>query len=161
MSADVAAAARHELLARVRDVLKAVRLFKNQPHPRRSDLLNGTLGVLAKIDEIGADGCHGKQLAARCALDPSTISRAVGALIRTGMVVRTADPNDGRAHVLTVTPEGRTVLDDVHSWYDERLADALRDWSVQDLSALATLLQRFSDDLIVRFDPNNTLEAAR
>lgn len=161
MSADVAAA-RHELLARVRDVLKAVRLFKNQQHPRHSTLLMGTLGVLAKIDEIGADaGCHSKDLAAHTALDPSTISRAVTALVRTGMVVREADPHDGRASVLALTPEGREVLDDVHGWYDDRLADALRDWTAQDLTALATLLQRFSDDLIVRFTTNQTLEAAR
>jgi len=159
---DGTAAARHELLARVRDVLKAVRLMKNDQPPRHTAVLSGNLGVLAKIDDIGSDtGCHSKDLAAHCALDPSTISRAVASLVRTGLVRRTADPDDGRASVLALTPRGREVLADTTDWYDERLAGALRDWTVQDLNTLAAMLQRFSDDVIARFDPNHTLEAAR
>jgi len=162
MAADGAAAARRELLARMRDVLKAVRLFKNHQPPRHTAVLSGNLGVLATIEDIGSTtGCHSKDLAAQCALDPSTISRAVAALVRTGLVRRAADQNDGRASVLALTPQGREVLADVTGWYDERLADALRDWTVHDLNALASMLQRFSDDLVARFDPNQTLEAAR
>ncbi len=161
MTAD-GAAARRELLARMRDVLKAVRVFKNQQPPRHTAVLSGTLGVLATIDDISSTtGCHSKDLAARCALDPSTISRAVAGLVRTGLVQRAADQNDGRASVLALTPHGRAVLADITSRYDERLADALRDWTVDDLNALASMLQRFSDDLVARFDPNQTLEAAR
>ena len=157
-----AATARRDLLVRVRDVLKAVRVVKNQPMPRATDVPAGTLGVLsviARLGEVGtpsAEGtpaaCHGKELAARCALDPSTISRAVAALVRTGLVGRTADPADGRASMLTITPHGRAVVDETFSWYDDLLADALRDWSVRDLTRLATLLQRFTDDMLARFD---------
>jgi DNA-binding MarR family transcriptional regulator len=155
-------AARRELLARLRDVLKAVRLFKNHQPPRHTAGLSGALGVLATIEDIGSTtGCHSKDLAAQCALDPSTISRAVTALVRAGLVRRAADQNDGRASVLALTPHGRAVLADITSRYDERLADALRDWTVDDLNALASMLQRFSDDLVARFDPNQTLEAAR
>jgi DNA-binding MarR family transcriptional regulator len=162
MAPDGTAAARHELLNRLRDVLKAVRLFKNEQPPRQTAVLSGTLGVLAKIGDLGTDaGCHSKDLAAEFALDPSTISRAVASLVRAGLVRRAADPNDGRASVLALTPHGREVLDEATRWYDGRLADALRDWTVQDLNALADMLQRFSDDLIARFDPNQTLEAAR
>jgi DNA-binding MarR family transcriptional regulator len=160
MATDGATAARRELLARVRDVLKAIRLFKNPP--RHTAVLSGSLGVLATIDDIGsAAGCHSKDLAAQCALDPSTISRAVAALVRSGLVRRAADPDDGRASVLALTSQGRAVLADVTGWYDERLADALHDWTVTDLNALAAMLQRFSDDLVAHFDPNQTLEAAR
>ena len=162
MMDDGGTAARHELLARIRDVLKAVRLFKNQQPTPHTAVLSGTLGVLATIEDIGsATGCHSKDLAAQCALDPSTISRAVAGLVRTGLVRRAADQNDGRASVLALTPQGREVLADVTGWYDERLADALSDWTVHDLNALAAMLQRFSDDLVARFDPNQTLEAAR
>jgi DNA-binding MarR family transcriptional regulator len=158
---DGGVADRHELLARLRDVLKAVRLFKNTLPPSRQSVPAGTLGVLASIDAIAGDEprCHVKDLAAHCALDPSTISRAVGALVRSGLVRRSADPSDGRASTLGLTSHGREVLSDVTGWYDHQLADALKDWSREDLAALSALLQRFSDDLLSR--NHNPLEAAR
>jgi DNA-binding MarR family transcriptional regulator len=163
------AAQRHELLARMRDVLKAIRLFKNRQPPQQMLVPSGTFGVMAVIDTTPETrGCHVKDLAAQCALDPSTVSRAVGSLVRAGLVHRTADPVDGRASVLALTEHGRRTLTDVTGWYDDLLADALRDWSAEDLSAFAAMLQRFSDDLIQRThstspstSPSTSLEAAR
>jgi DNA-binding MarR family transcriptional regulator len=153
--------ARHELLTRVREVLKAVRLLKNQA-PHHQTVPSGTLGVLASIDGIspGSAGCHVKDLAAFCALDPSTVSRAVGALVREGLVRRTADPSDGRASTLALTPHGHEVLSDVSGWYDEQLAAALRDWSPEDMATLSALLRRFCADLMNRYH-TKPLEAAR
>ena len=169
------ATARHELLVRVRDVLKAVRVFRSHQPPGHTVVPAGTLGILAAIDGVGpATGCHGKDLAARCALDPSTVSRAVATLVRAGLVARAADPDDGRASVLLATPAGHAAVEDIAGWYAGRLAEALRDWSDEDLTTLTALLRRFSDDLLARFDdrhtgandehPNlrpHTLEAAR
>ncbi len=159
MADDAGTTARHQLLAHVRDLLKAVRLVKND---LPGTVPTGTIGVLATITAIGdepAGGCHLKDLAARCALDPSTVSRAVAALVRSGLVARSADPADGRASVLTVTPRGRQTLDDFSRRADERLADALRAWSPEDIAILSALLQRFSADLMTRTD--RTLEVAR
>jgi DNA-binding MarR family transcriptional regulator len=154
-------AARRELLTRVREVLKAVRLLKNQT-PHQQTVPSGTLGVLASIDGITprSAGCHVKDLAAFCALDPSTISRAVGALVREGLVRREADPTDGRASTLALTPPGREVLTGVSAWYDEQLAAALKDWTPEDMAALSALLHRFCADLVNRYH-TKPLEAAR
>jgi len=169
-----AATARHDLLGGVRDVLKSVRIFKSHQPPQHTVVPSGTFGILAAIHDIApATGCHSKDLAARCALDPSTISRAVAALVRAGLVVRVADPDDGRASVLLPTPDGRAALDDITGWYADRLTEALRDWTEDDPTALSTLLRRFSADLLARFDDRhpadgqttsrnpNDLEAAR
>jgi len=159
----------HALLGPVREVLKAVRVFKSHQPPRQTVVPAGTFGVLAAISDTEAGTCcHSKDLAARCALDPSTISRAVAALVRAGLVTRAVDPNDGRASVLLITPEGRAALDDITGWYSDHLAEALDQWTHQELSALAAMLQRFSDDLLASFaDRSDTvrnpynLEAAR
>ena len=163
MAYDGATAARRELLDQVRDVLKAVRLLKNQLPPAQGGVPIGTFGVLAGIARIeSGTGCHGKDLAAECSLDPSTISRAVAALVRAGLVRRTADPADGRASVLELTPLGRRKLTDVVHSYDDLLAEALRDWTAPELTALAGMFQRFSHDVMTRVqNPNQTLEAAR
>jgi DNA-binding MarR family transcriptional regulator len=149
---------RRELLSRFGDVLKALRLFKNQSPPRVT-VPYGTLHVLAGINDVSATGCHVKDLATRCALDPSTISRAVAALVRADLVRREADPTDGRASTLALTSHGSEVLDEVHSWYADQLAEALKGWSTEDLTALSLLLQRFNDDILSRF--TKPLEAAR
>ncbi|WP_433299077.1 MarR family winged helix-turn-helix transcriptional regulator [Actinoplanes sp. CA-030573] len=135
-----------ELLSHLRDALKAVRLFKQRTAPRDTVVPAGALGVLAAI--TASRGSHVKELAAASALDPSTISRAVAALVRDGLVERTADPADGRACVLTSTDAGRAAYDQVLDRYGRGLADALRGWTPDELRTFSTLLHRFTDDLL-------------
>ena len=157
------AVARQELIAQMRDLLKAVRLFKNDMPTGHAAVPAGTLGVLATIHHLASQpdrGCHLKDLAALNALDPSTVSRSVAALVRAGLVGRTADPVDGRASVLALTPLGRQTLDEVNGWADRSLADTLQHWDPEDVAVLAALLRRFTADLLARYH-HNPLEAAR
>ncbi|MEV4635724.1 MarR family winged helix-turn-helix transcriptional regulator [Actinoplanes sp. NPDC049548] len=162
MADDVGSAARRELLAHLRELLKAVRLLKNEMSLQHPAVPAGTLSVLALIDAVAAEpahGCHVKDLAARSSLDPSTVSRAVAAVVRAGLVARAADPHDGRASVLGLTAAGRQALGDAMAWSDNRLAAALENWSVADVSVFTALLQRFSADLMSHYE--QPLEAAR
>jgi DNA-binding MarR family transcriptional regulator len=151
---DAGSTARQELMACMREMLKAVRLFKSDLPIEHTTV---PVGALAMIDSAG--DCHLKDLAARSALDPSTVSRAVATLVKSGLVGRSADPADGRASVLALTPEGRRTLDEVNGWMDDRLADALKDWSPEDIAVFSALMQRFATDLMTRHD--QTLEVAR
>jgi DNA-binding MarR family transcriptional regulator len=135
-----------ELLSHLRDALKAVRLFKQRTLPRDTAVPAGALGVLATI--AASRGSHVKELAASNALDASTVSRAVAALVRDGLVERAADPTDGRACVLTTTPAGSAAFDEVLDRYDRGLADALGDWTPEELETFSTLLHRFTHDLL-------------
>ena len=76
--------------------------------------------------------------------DPSTISRQVAQLVRLGLVERTADPEDGRATLLTATDEGRRVFEENRRVRIERFAEMLADWSVTDRRTFAELLGRFA-----------------
>jgi DNA-binding MarR family transcriptional regulator len=76
--------------------------------------------------------------------DPSTISRQVAHLVRLGFVERMADPEDGRATLLTATDEGRRVLEENRRMRIERFAEMLSDWSVADRRTFAKLLARFT-----------------
>ena len=159
---DAGSAARRELLAHLRETLKAVRLLKHDMSTQHPDVPAGTLSVLALIDAMGAEpapGCHVKDLATRSSLDPSTVSRAVASVVRAGLVERTADPYDGRASVLGLTAAGRRALGDALAWSDARLADALKEWSPEDITVFTALLQRFSSDLMSRH--HQPLEAVR
>ena len=76
--------------------------------------------------------------------DPSTISRQVAHLVRLGLVERMADPEDGRATLLTATDEGRRVFEENRRMRIERFAEMLSDWAVDDRRRFAELLGRFS-----------------
>ena len=159
---DAATEARHPLLGHIRELLKAVRLFKSDLPAHHPEVPPGSLGVLWTIESMAgepATGCHIKDLAARCFLDPSTVSRTVATLVRSGLVERTADPSDGRASVLSLTGTGRRTLTDVTDWADDRLAGALQEWTPEEIATFTALMRRFSADLMSRYD--QPLEAAR
>ncbi|WP_228122714.1 MarR family winged helix-turn-helix transcriptional regulator [Saccharothrix syringae] len=147
-----------ELEDRIRDLLRVVRLVKQQRH---AGMPPGLVGILGLIEREGANatGCHAKQLAVRAGLDPSTVSRAVGALVSHGLVERRADPADGRASVLVVTDRGRTELADTRDWYDALLGRALADWTPEEVTALTTAIGRLAQD--VEGAMSSTWEAAR
>ncbi len=87
-------------------------------------------------------------LAETACVDPSTVSRQVAELVKAGLVERVADPADGRASLLVATERGREQhavrVARRHRMFDRVLAD----WSVDDLSALTALLDRFNDDFL-------------
>ena len=147
------------LVQAMHEVFKAVRMLKQR---HTSTVPVAALGVLAAIrNHERAGPCHSKDLAAEHALDPSTISRSVAALVRTGLVARSADPADGRASTLRLTDRGRAALDNAQEQYESRLSTALRDWSPEEIADFAATLRRFADDLIAQQTPSSSLEAAR
>ncbi|RIJ78816.1 MarR family transcriptional regulator [Nakamurella silvestris] len=85
--------------------------------------------------------------------DPSTISRQVAALVKSGMVERQADPDDGRASILVITQAGRDRLAE-HSLIRGRLmAPLVADWSDEDREAYLRLTQRFNEALTNSLEP--------
>lgn len=83
------------------------------------------------------------------------VTRQLHELERRGLARRVADPDDRRAQLIELTPDGaaaagrylRTVL----GW----LTEAMADWPEQDRRTFGRLLTRFLDDLTTRL---NTLE---
>jgi DNA-binding MarR family transcriptional regulator len=84
-------------------------------------------------------------LADAACIDPSTVSRQVGDLVRAGLVERQPDPEDGRASLLVATAAGHAVH---AAKLDRRLrifTKVLDGWSRQDVDTLTDLLARFND----------------
>ncbi|MFD4358042.1 MarR family winged helix-turn-helix transcriptional regulator [Nocardia sp. NPDC058518] len=78
--------------------------------------------------------------------DASTVSRQVAQLVERGLVVRAADPDDGRATVLEVTDHGRETADRIRSRRRNSVAIITENWSADDRALFAGLLTRFVDD---------------
>lgn len=86
-----------------------------------------------------------RDLADAMHLDQSTVSRHLSHLSDLGLVARTPDPADGRAHLVTVTAEGRSELQRVLSMRVHELEQAIDAWTDEDRDDLARLLTKFTD----------------
>ncbi|GAB2970538.1 MarR family winged helix-turn-helix transcriptional regulator [Nocardioides montaniterrae] len=78
------------------------------------------------------------------AIDKGSVSRHVQQLVDLGLMTRATDPQDRRAQLLSVTPEGARRLDEVHAARREGATQKLESWSVEDIETLAAGLHRFN-----------------
>lgn len=92
-------------------------------------------------------------IAAEFCLDPSTVSRQVDGLLRSGHVEKVRDPADGRAWLVQLTDAGQQALHDHLESIGGVLQDLLDDWTAEDLHTFTTLLGRLNDDVLARFVP--------
>jgi DNA-binding MarR family transcriptional regulator len=60
-----------------------------------------------------SDGLSQQQLGARTRMDKVTVSRAAIALAERGLIERRGNPADQRSHLLSLTPDGRRLYEQV------------------------------------------------
>ncbi|WP_435158406.1 MarR family winged helix-turn-helix transcriptional regulator [Amycolatopsis sacchari] len=90
------------------------------------------------------------EIAARMEVAGPHVTRLVQGIERRKLVRRVVDPQDQRARLIDLTPEGRQVtdryLETILGWFEEALAA----WPAEDRDRFATLTKRFADDLANR-----------
>lgn len=79
--------------------------------------------------------------------DISTVSRQVSHLVQLGLVEKIDDPADGRAQLLSLSPTGRRVIDELVDRRGEWFEQLLRGWSEDEAAAFLAHLGRFGDDV--------------
>ncbi|PJK19969.1 MarR family winged helix-turn-helix transcriptional regulator [Mycolicibacterium goodii] len=124
------------------------RSFRSGLHSRLTEDLGGavdatTYPVISIIDRLGPSSSV--RIAAEAGLDRSVVSRRIAALADAGLVVGRTDERDARVQVVSLTPQGRRVVDKMR----RRLADAiearLADWAPDEADCFARGLQRFAE----------------
>ena len=108
-------------------------------HP---ELDGAAYGLLALLQDTGP--LRASDLVTRLGLDKSTVSRQIASLVDLGLVDRAADPDDGRAQVLTPSAEGAARLTGIRDARRARWEADLSDWDSEDVATLATLLGRLN-----------------
>jgi DNA-binding MarR family transcriptional regulator len=107
-----------------------------------ADLDGAAYGLLVLLDDAGP--LRASDVVARLGLDKSTVSRQVASLVVLGLVDRAPDPDDGRAQVLSTSPEGHRRLSRVRDARRERWETDLAGWETADVATLAQLLARLN-----------------
>ena len=132
----------HELLRHSR-LLHVMRGQLSTAAPAGLDY--AAVGVLVTLIKCGAK--RQGELADLALLDPSTVSRYVGQLVRAGLVERQADPDDGRAVQLLASPAGVQVGRELFQRRQQLVREVMSEWDDASKNTLFTLLRRLNDDL--------------
>ena len=116
------------------------------PH---EDELHGQWNLLNQLEQAGA--LSQRKLAEQTKKEQATITRYLDTLERKGLIVRTRDANDRRAHVITITNEARTLLDQVGPLAEEasrRLTEGITSKELESFLAVIDKLSRNANSYI-------------
>ncbi len=136
-----------ELLADSADIAAVVVDLMRQLHGIKARLAVGPdadhspLFLLVKLERSGPQ--RASALADLVGADPSTVSRQVASLVKAGLVVRQADPDDGRACLLVPTELGRIRVGEYAARRAAAMAPIVGDWSAQDRADFLRLLRKY------------------
>jgi DNA-binding MarR family transcriptional regulator len=132
------------LAARLR--LGVTRLARRLRQEAEAGVTPSMLSALSSAERQGSltmrELCHAEQV------QPPTMTRIVAALVEAGLVHREADPTDGRVAWVTLTPEGRRLLERSRRRKEAYLAKALGLLEQDELRTLedaAGILERLTD----------------
>jgi DNA-binding MarR family transcriptional regulator len=87
-----------------------------------------------------------KDVARELHVDFSVASRQQTALATAGSLRREPDPEDRRAHLVSLTGEGTAALERAHGRIVGVFASALEGWTDEEISSLTDALGRLRDD---------------
>jgi DNA-binding MarR family transcriptional regulator len=109
------------------------------------DLGRADVSLLKALLDSGV-GVRQGDLADRLAVDAPTVTRRVQQLEARRLVRRTADPLDGRAQLVQLTPAGTRIIERAMVAFHEWLQTVLSSWTQTERDRLAELLSRFTED---------------
>lgn len=108
--------------------------------PQEFDL--GGIFLLVRLVKEGPR--RATELAELMLSDPSTVSRQVAALVKSGLVERQSDPADGRASILVPTAAGRERVNQHNAAHGHALSPVLSHWSEEDRTHFVRLLDSYN-----------------
>jgi DNA-binding MarR family transcriptional regulator len=108
----------------------------------RGDVESAMVLLLHTVAETGP--VRASALAASVQSDLSTVSRQAATLVANGMLERRADPVDGRAGLLALTPAGEAALAEHVQRRAAFFENVLDGWTEEEMGQFAGQLARFT-----------------
>ena len=105
-------------------------------------LSQGRLIVLMLLEECGEPKMRSSDLANHASVSRATMTGLLDSLERDGLVARTLDPNDRRATQVTITEQGREMLEKTIPHYFRWISQALAALTDRERTQLARLLRK-------------------
>jgi MarR family transcriptional regulator for hemolysin len=109
-------------------------------------LTDATWRPLLHLQLLG-DGTRQKDLAASVGIEGPSIVRLIETLIAKDLIVRTEDASDRRAKLLSLTEEGRQLVERIHETVTSLENELLTEFNDDDISRIAQFIQRLEHAL--------------
>ena len=132
----------HEIGVVMRRIRRNIAERAKMVHP---DLSAAGYSMLLALDEGGPR--RSSELAELFTIDKGAVSRQVSQLHNLGFVTREQDPVDGRAQLLSITPEAQERLAEVIKQRRKRFDERLSMWDAAELSDFVRALARYNESL--------------
>jgi DNA-binding MarR family transcriptional regulator len=113
--------------------------LSRQVHPDMEPAAYGLLSVIRKQGPIRLT-----DLASCIGVGKPSVSRQIAFLEGLGLVSKEADPLDGRAQSIQLTPEGEARMHQVQDARREVFRERLAEWPAEDLQALAMYMAKLN-----------------
>jgi DNA-binding MarR family transcriptional regulator len=126
--------------------------------PREAGLTPTDVALLEYIDDKGP--VRVSELATQQGVDKSTMTPQVRRLEDKGLVDKQADPDDGRATLVTASTAGRRMHRNIGKAGAAVVDEILADWTDDDREAFARLFTRFAEQLL-RGEPSQRNDSER
>jgi len=106
------------------------------------ELTRGDIVTLGVLEARGST--RPGQIAAALNVDPSVISRQLVTLHRLDLITRGTDPDDGRAELISITPQGRERLVRAREAMCLSLAERLGHWDLDEIARATAMVEDLS-----------------
>lgn len=147
---DASGATENSVDAALRSVENQISLFwrrgrslsqqlSRQVHPDMEPAAYGLLTVIRREGPIRLT-----ELATCIGVGKPSVSRQIAFLESIGLVSKEADPLDGRAQTIRLTPKGEEKMHQVQDARREVFRERLGEWPVEDLQALAAYMAKLN-----------------
>ncbi|MFF1385883.1 MarR family winged helix-turn-helix transcriptional regulator [Arthrobacter sp. NPDC058288] len=113
--------------------------LSRQVHPDMEPAAYGLLTVIRREGPIRLT-----ELASCIGVGKPSVSRQIAFLESIGLVAKEADPLDGRAQTIRLTPKGEEKMHQVQDARREVFRERLGEWPVEDLQTLAAYMAKLN-----------------
>lgn len=113
--------------------------LSRQVHPDMEPAAYGLLTMIRKTGPIRLT-----ELASCIGVGKPSVSRQIAFLENIGLVLKEADPLDGRAQTIRLTPKGEEKMHQVQDARRQVFRERLGEWPVEELEALAAYMAKLN-----------------
>lgn len=113
--------------------------LSRQVHPDMEPAAYGLLAVIRRDQPIRLT-----DLASYIGVGKPSVSRQIAFLENIGLVFKEADPLDGRAQSIRLTPKGEGKMQEVQDARHQLFREQLGEWPVADIESFATYLAKLN-----------------
>jgi DNA-binding MarR family transcriptional regulator len=140
------------------DLSRVVKLLRalNATSPRFHDRVE--VSAYPLLFAVHEEPARVTALAERVHTDVSVVSRQVRHLETLGLVAKAPDPDDGRASLVALTPEGDDLVTRVVDGRGRWLAGILDGWTPDQAESFHLHLDHFADSLRAELDARTTTQ---